>query len=651
MNEHNKKNIIIFYLKIIIILLFFIQYLYIKNILKNELLKIEYNNNYSLRKIFKNIDIQDDIFFNFTNIILFSSYKFNISELRYNINFYDKNNMLIKPSDLTLFYNLHVVCYAKIQNKIYIESLANIIQNKELNCIEYFNLKEKISFGIKIYNKEFESIIINCSINTINTNNKFINDIRFNPFLINKEYQNLKNMINKIDKYPYLKLNKLNLKKNYIDKPICLSNIYSSNNDNKWQYKNIYNNYFCFCKGNCLYKEMPQKCKYFFYLKIIDDNKLLYNKTDYLFSDFYGSQRSSDDTYPIFVEMIKQNISAHYMDEKIDIYNKFCSNEIKCLKIVPVINGHINIDGNFLEKYLELILKLKAVIAGESFYSFINIFYDIDYITYINLGHGIKFFKQSSYIQYVSPKSFNKLVLPPSNKIISVAKKYGWKDNDIIKNCLPRWDKYDLYKKRLSLIPEDSKLNNSIFVMFTWRMLNNKNYNMEKFYLGNILKFLNNKDLIKELKTNKIFLYFTLHSIFHNYKNLISINKYIKYITQRNISNCLMKSKLLITDFSSIIFDMIYQYKPYIMFIPDADDPNIKHNYNKGYYEIIDSLKNGTLYFQNKFFTINETINKTISYINNNFKIEPYMKKFYDEFEFNCKNNTKSFINYLINIK
>jgi hypothetical protein len=186
----------------------------------------------------------------------------------------------------------------------------------------------------------------------------------------------------------FIIVNKLNLKKFYIDKPIFLSNIYSSNNDNKWQYKNIYNNYFCFCKGNCLYKEMSQKCKYFFYLKIIDDNKLLYNKTEYLFSDFYGAQRSSDDTYPIFVEMIKQNISAHYMDEKIDIYNKFCSNEIKCLKIIPVINGHINIDGNFLEKYLELILKLKAVIAGESFYSFIRIYYNIDYIKYINFDMG-----------------------------------------------------------------------------------------------------------------------------------------------------------------------------------------------------------------------------------------------------------------------
>ena len=112
-----------------------------------------------------------------------------------------------------------------------------------------------------------------------------------------------------------------------------------------------------------------------------------------------------------------------------------------------------------------------------------------------------------------------------------------------------------------------------------------------------------------------------------------------------------MQSSLLITDFSSIIFDMIYQYKPYIMFIPDADDPNIKYAYTKDYYEIIDSLKNGTLYFKNKFFTINETINKIIYYINNDFKIESYLKKFYDDFDFNCKNNTKSLINHLINIK
>ena len=383
MNNHNKKNILILYSKIIIIIIlfFFIQYFNNKNILKNEVFK---THNYSLKNIFKNIEIQNDIFFNFTNIILFSSYKFNVSELNFNITFFDNKNELIKPSELTLFYKLHIVCYAKIENKIYIESLANIFQNKELNCIEYFNIKQKISFGIKIYNEEFESVIINSSLKNIDNNNIFINDNRFN----------------KIDKYSDDQLNKLKLKKIYIDKPISIFNFYSAFKDNKWQFKNIYNNYFCFCKGKCLYKKIPQKCKYFFYLKIIDNNKLLYNKTDYLFSDFYLSHLSSDDTYPIFVEMIKQNISAHYMDEKIDIYNQFCSNETNCLKVIPIINKNTYIDGDFLEKYLDLILKLKAVIVGESIHSLNNIFYNIDYITYINLGHGIKFFKQSSYNKY-----------------------------------------------------------------------------------------------------------------------------------------------------------------------------------------------------------------------------------------------------------
>ena len=46
-------------------------------------------------------------------------------------------------------------------------------------------------------------------------------------------------------------------------------------------------------------------------------------------------------------------------------------------------NGNIYIDGDFLEKYLDLILRLKAVIAGGEFPSFKNIFKYIDYITLI----------------------------------------------------------------------------------------------------------------------------------------------------------------------------------------------------------------------------------------------------------------------------
>ena len=139
-----------------------------------------------------------------------------------------------------------------------------------------------------------------------------------------------------------------------------------------------------------------------------------------------------------------------------------------------------------------------------------------------------------------------------------------------------------------------------------------------------------------------------MHSLFRKYKNKIMINnKNTKYVKHRDVSKCLMETNLLVSDFSSIIFDMIYQSKPYIMFIPDAQDPNIKYVYDTGYYEIIESLKNGTIYFENRFLILSEAINKILYYIKNNFKLELKVEKFYESFQFNCRNNTESFINYL----
>ena len=160
---------------------------------------------------------------------------------------------------------------------------------------------------------------------------------------------------------------------------------------------------------------------------------------------------------------------------------------------------------------------------------------------------------------------------------------------------------------------------------------------------------INNIKLIEALNENNITLYFTLHHMLNNFKNSIRKNKLIKIIEQNEIFNCLIKTNLLITDFSSVIFDMIYQRKPYIIFIPDIEDPKNKENYKQGYYDIINGLKNDSLYFENKYLKLEEAIDKILYYIKNNFTIESKLSVFYDSFEFNCKNNTRTFINYLIN--
>ena len=58
-------------------------------------------------------------------------------------------------------------------------------------------------------------------------------------------------------------------------------------------------------------------------------------------------------------------------------------------------------------------------------------------------------------------------------------------------------------------------------------------------------------------------------------------------------------------------------------------------------------MKNGTIHFMNKYFEINEAINKIIYYIDNDFNLEPKLKIFYDSFQLKKGHYINKFINYL----
>ena len=77
---------------------------------------------------------------------------YNLIETKYHIIFFDKNNNRIKPSDISLIYDLNILC--KIDNfesneRIY--SIANIYKNQFHFCIEYTKISEHTKFGVKIY--------------------------------------------------------------------------------------------------------------------------------------------------------------------------------------------------------------------------------------------------------------------------------------------------------------------------------------------------------------------------------------------------------------------------------------------------------------------------------------------------------------------
>ena len=75
-------------------------------------------------------------------------------EIRYKIQFYDENRELIKPFDLTLFYNLNIICHMKDSRNKAFNSLADIYQNKHFLCTHYFHLKDtvkkRLKFGVQI---------------------------------------------------------------------------------------------------------------------------------------------------------------------------------------------------------------------------------------------------------------------------------------------------------------------------------------------------------------------------------------------------------------------------------------------------------------------------------------------------------------------
>ena len=198
----------------------------------------------------------------------------------YNIGIFNEEKNLISPADVSLYYNISLLCNIIIEyNNISIDSLANIKRNKYFNCIEFYNINEKIALGIKIYNIVTNNInhyMLLFKNNIFNYNIiKFDNDKIFNFLIINNKFNSiLKNINNK-----KLKEN-FKLKNSYIKCPLY-SLKRNCNIQKNWKFENIFGEYFCFCKGKkCLDSNIDQLCKFNFYINIIDNNRELYLKTD-----------------------------------------------------------------------------------------------------------------------------------------------------------------------------------------------------------------------------------------------------------------------------------------------------------------------------------------------------------------------------------
>lgn len=108
-------------------------------------------NNYSINTYEINITNIPKIYLTINNVNYTYSSEYGLIEFRYYIVFFDQNWNRIKPTNLTLLFNLHILCQIYIvEDSENIYSIANIQDNIYFICIEYLKIKERAKLGINI---------------------------------------------------------------------------------------------------------------------------------------------------------------------------------------------------------------------------------------------------------------------------------------------------------------------------------------------------------------------------------------------------------------------------------------------------------------------------------------------------------------------
>lgn len=251
-------------------------------------------------------------------------------------------------------------------------------------------------------------------------------------------------------------------------------------------------------------------------------------------------------------------------------------------------------------------------------------------IPLIFIQHGVTFLKESIFISHLKPDYFD-LLLISNDEEKKLFQQYGWKSNQLLEAGLPRFD----------LLPDTHvEKNNLIFVFFTWRKSFSgkplKNF-LESEYHKNITLLL--ESLSKKFKDSNIKIAFSSH-----HENLFLPSKIptIATISPEDISQYIKKADLLITDYSSIAFDFLYQEKPVLFF-----DPSFKERLTSS-----DDLYDRNTFILKKHFLFNvcdsekyllETVDK---YVQNDFNLEEEHKKIASHFFGSKGNNCKKILDY-----
>lgn len=233
------------------------------------------------------------------------------------------------------------------------------------------------------------------------------------------------------------------------------------------------------------------------------------------------------------------------------------------------------------------------------------------YITTIFTQHGVTFFKPNFVsIDVYGANVFDKVVCSNHYEKDLFLKRGRYHPLNIIANGLFRWDN----------IKTEKSERKSIFVFFTTRRyLSMMEAPGQSDYCKKIMSLVTNRHLNEMLKKNGVELRLALHHSMADYVRESLTKSNISIIGEDEIFDAKCTSSLLITDYSSMCFEFLYQKKPVIFYHFDDSIDCKKYGH---VLDVQNALKGKENHLFNLFDSEKETIDALEKYINNGFVLE-----------------------------
>ena len=352
------------------------------------------------------------------------------------------------------------------------------------------------------------------------------------------------------------------------------------------------------------------------YVKFLKKNKDKYEHDTYLLSDCLYEQAECIDAYSLFLYMRSRGMKAYYVILKSNpLYEKLLrEGNIENIIVLPDTTKRIC----FYHFTYDILLKTKAIISSFGSHTINQDFFVHNaYWKYIFIQHGETFLKESVFwTGYFERCKYDKILISSSLEK-RLFQQYDFKNEDLIECALPRWD----------LLPVKSAKKKKILVMFTWRRAPKENFD-KSFYKKKILSLLQNEELDRFLQAHGIELYFALHHALFGARKIDFKTGYKHVVPINQVSEYIKECSLLITDFSSVAFDFMFQNKPVLFYLLDYNDPSLFYTDRKD----MEQMHYKKYFIGNVFYNWNDTFEKLKYYVKHNFALEKELKEKYAKF-------------------